>query len=112
MTAFEILLNTFYDTIEKNEPADSNFKTNNSSGELNEVIRKFINTSFFNGSNLSYKGMLDELILKGAGLLRNADHEEWARVKFVFLQNDLHTIRKDRNSEDVKQLKMRLEQMF
>lgn len=53
MTAFEILLNTFYDTIEKNEPADSNLKSKNSSGELNDVIRNFINTSFFNGSNLS-----------------------------------------------------------
>jgi hypothetical protein len=112
MTAFEILLNAFYDTIEKNEPIDSNLKTKNSSAELNQVIRNFINTSFFNGSNLSYKGMLDELIVKGAGLLRNSDHEEWARVKFVFLQNDLHTIRKDRNADDVKQLKLRLEQMF
>jgi hypothetical protein len=112
MTAFEILLNAFYDTIEKNEPSSTNSHRGNSAGELNEVIRNFINTSFFNGSNLSYKGMLDELIVKGAGLLRNADHEEWARVKFVFLQNDLHTIRKDRNLDDVKQLKLHLEQMF
>jgi hypothetical protein len=112
MTAFEILLNTFYDTIEKNEPPVCEVKSQRSGSELNEVIRNFINTSFFNGHNLSYKFMITELINKGANLLKNSDHEDWARVKYVFQQNDLHIIRKDRNMTDVKQLKMRLEQMF
>jgi hypothetical protein len=112
MTAFEILLNAFYDTIEKNEPSSTNSHRRNSAGELNEVIRNFINTSFFNGHNLSYKSMLDQMIARCAGLLKSTDHEEWARVKYVFLQNDLHTIRKDRSADDVKKLKMRLDELF
>ena len=112
MTAFEILLNTFYDTIEQNEPPVSETKNQKSRGELIEVIRNFINTSFFNGHNLSYKSMISELINKGASLLKNSNHEDWARIKYVFQVNDLHVIRKDRNTDDVEQLKLRLEQML
>ena len=75
MTAFEILLNAFYDTIEKNEPSSTNSHRRNSAGELNEVIRNFINTSFFNGHNLSYKSMLDQMIARCAGLLKFTELE-------------------------------------
>lgn len=112
MTAFEILLNTFYDTIEESEPCTSNRKPATSTLQLNAAIRKFINAAFFNGSNLSYKGMLNKLIEETAMLLKNSDHEEWARVKYVFLQNELHIIRRDRNQNEVLNLKRQLDALF
>ena len=47
MTAFEILLNKFYDIIEKNEPSSDIQETNQNHSELNTVIKKFIDASFF-----------------------------------------------------------------
>ena len=95
MTAFEILLNTFYDTIEENEPLTDNRKEPETSRDLFDVIRSFVNVSFDNGHNLSYKRLIDELTLKGANLMRSSTHEDWSRVKMVFLQNDLHILKRD-----------------
>ncbi len=112
MTAFEILLNSFYDTIEKSEPCMNKRQSVTQSGELNWAIRNYINTSFFNGSNLSYRGMLNKLIEEISILLKNGNHEEWARVKYVFLQNELNILRHDRNKSEVVQLKRHLDALF
>ena len=109
MTAFEILLHKFYVTIENNEPKVKIIKNSRAAGELKSVLRDLVNITFKNGHNLSYKKTINELMDKGALLLQSASHEDWARVRTVFQQNDLHYIRKDRNMNDVQNLKLRLE---
>jgi len=49
---------------------------------------------------------------ESAVIFKNSNYEDWARVKYVFQQNDLHVIRRDRNYHEVENLKVRLEQMF
>jgi hypothetical protein len=49
--------------------------------------------SFINGHNLSYKQMISELMERGADLLKNSNYEDWAEVKYVFQQNELHYIK-------------------
>ena len=112
MTAFEILLNKFYDTIEKNEPDTIPSKVQNKANELSQLIRKFIDTSFSHGEYLAYNNKLTELIENAGGLLQNTTHEEWSNVKYVFMENDLHIIRRDRDKVDVQNLKMRLDRIF
>jgi hypothetical protein len=112
MTAFEVLLNSFYETIENNEPKSQGISNQSLSHELNRVIKDFVQTSFTFGHNLSYKNTIMELIEKGASLLKNSNHEEWERVRYVFQANDLHILRRDRNVHDVQNLKIRLEQNF
>lgn len=112
MTAFEILLNKFYETIEKNEPIQSEKSHPGLSFELNKIVKDFVNTTFTNGHNLSHQNVINRLMDESAVLLRNANYEEWARVKTIFQQNDLHVIRRDRNYHDVENLKLRLERMF
>ncbi len=109
MTAFEILLHKFYETIESIEPKGM-IKYNSGTTELNRVLKDLVNTTFRNGHDLSYKKSISELMEKGASLLQSANYEDWARVKTVFQQNDLHYIRKDRDIHDVQNLKVRLEQ--
>lgn len=106
MTAFEILLNRFYDSIVKNEPAS---KDNQSSSELFSTIKKFIDISFFHGSNLSYQDVISEYLEKSEILLQESSHEDWAYVKYIFVQNELNTLRGDRVHQDVQNLKMSLD---
>ena len=106
MTAFEILLNKFYDIIEKNEPSSVTQETNQNHSELNTVIKKFIDTSFFHGGNLSYKNAISDLLSTAESSLKKVSHEEWARIKFFFRENDLHIIRRDRAKHEVKNLRL------
>ncbi len=110
MTAFEILLHKFYETIEHIEPKGMINYNSGVTSELNRVLKDLVNTSFKNGHDLSYKKSITELMEKGASLLQSANYEDWARVKTVFQQNDLHYIRKDRDINEVQNLKFRLEQ--
>ena len=112
MTAFEVLLNKLYDIIEENEPKSTTEVTHFKSKELFPTIRDFIDISFSHGHMLSYKNILAELIENAANLLQNTSHEEWAKVKFVFIENDLHTIKRDRNQHDVHNLKLILDKIF
>ena len=112
MTAFEILLNKFFETIERNEPNNHTLNHHNKTKELFQLIRHFIDTSFLHGDNLSYNNTISELMNKSADLLQKLPHEEWAKVKYVFMENDLHIIRRDRGKADVENLKMRLDQIF
>lgn len=109
MTAFEILLNRFYDSIENNEPANVKHKDNQSSTELFSTIKQFIDTSFFHGHNLSYRNMISECLKKSEILLKQSNHEQWAYVQYIFVQNELNTIRRDRAGQDVQNLKMSLD---
>lgn len=106
MTAFEILLNKFYDSIESNEPTNQD---NQSSSELFPTIKQFIDTSFYYGHNLSYSDLISECLEKSENLLKQGSHEQWAYVKYIFVQNELNIIRKDRLHEDVQNLKMNLD---
>jgi len=112
MTAFEILLNEFYNTILKNEPQQKNDSSPKYSIELKKVIRDYVNISFKNGHNLSYKNNIKELLNKGADLLKSANYEDWMKVKYVFQQNELHFIKRDRKLSEVERLKARLDQML
>ncbi len=106
MTAFEILLNRFYDSIENNEPIN---KDNQNSSELYPTIKQFIETSFYHGHNLSYSNLISDCLEKSEILLKQASHEQWAYVKYIFVQNELNIIRNDRVHEDVQNLKMSLD---
>ena len=112
MTAFEILLNKFYDTIEQNEPEKSNTSINHKSNELSVVIKKFIDTSFFHGHNLEYKNVLTDMLQQSAGILQETNHEDWSRIRFAFVENDLHIIKRDREKADIANLKMKLDRIF
>ena len=112
MTAFEILLNKFYDTIEQNEPEKSHATNMHTAKELYSLTRKFIDTSFFHGHNLRYKNVLSNLLEQSAGIMRKSNHEEWSRIRFAFLENELHTIKRDRAKEDIANLKMKLDRVF
>jgi len=113
MTAFEILLNKFYETIEQNEPNKYHDHANNrNSSELYKLIRKFIDTSFFHGNNLSYKNALSEILETSANVLQKTNHEDWSKIKYAFVQNDLHIIRRDRRKVDIANLKMKLDNVF
>ena len=112
MTAIEILLNRLYDTIETNEPAikEKNIKQNSS--ELCNAIKEFIDMSFSYGHNLSYKNKISALLNTAELSIKKAGHEEWSQIKFAFMENDLHFIRKDRGKTQVQSLKLRLDQIF
>ena len=112
MTAFEILLNKYYETIEQNEPKSRQVVANSNSTELFSLIKKFIDTSFFHGNNLTYRDIIVEIIEKSAFILQQANHEEWLRVKYIFEQNELHFIRRDRGKTELANLKMRLDYAF
>ncbi len=112
MTAFEILLNEFYNTILKNEPQQKNETGPKYSIELKKVVRDYINISFTNGHNLSYRNSIADLLNKGANLLRNSNYDDWVKVKYVFQQNELHFIKRDRKLSEVERLKARLDQML
>ena len=112
MTAFEILLNSFYDTIEQNEPSSSKESKPSSSMELISLIRKYIDTSFFHGHNLRYRDKLVEIIEKSALILQQSNHEDWLKLKYAFEQNDLHFIRRDRGKAELAMLKMKLDRTF
>jgi hypothetical protein len=110
MTAFEILLNKFYDNIENSEPESDTVSKN--SPELFEAVKQFIETSFYHGQNLAYAKKLSELTEKISNLFQNSDHEAWSRVKYTFVENDLHIIRRDRRKSDLEDLKSRLIHSF
>ena len=112
MTAFEILLNNFYDSIEKNEPTNNKLTTDQNPSELFDAVRQFIETSFLYGQNLSYTKLLSELIENTSHLFQASSHESWAKVKYVFIENDLHIIRRDRDKSEIENLKARLVQSF
>lgn len=114
MTAFEILLNTFYDTIEQNEP-EEDYNSNDGQEKKNELfslIRKYIDTSFFHGENLRYKNLLSDIKRQTAAMLQGSSHEDWARVKFAFMENELHIIKQGRGKSEVADLKMKLDCIF
>lgn len=112
MTAFEILLNKFYDTIEQNEPEKSHTSAGYKLNELSGLIKKFIDTSFFHGHNLQYKNLLTDLLQQSAGILQKTNHEDWTRIRFAFMENDLHFIKRNRERADVANLKMKLDRLF
>ena len=112
MTAFEVLLNNFYESIEKSEPSPNRQPSNQNNSELFTIIRQFINISFFHGNNLSYNTVISELIKSAETSLRNSSHEEWSQVKFFFMENDLHIIKRDRAYLEVQNLKMKLDSTF
>ena len=109
MTAFEILLNRFYDSIENNEPLTIKHKDSQDSSELFSAIKQFIDTSFFHGHNLSYQDMISEYLKESEILLKQSSHEQWAYVKYIFVQNELNTIKRDRALQDVRKLKLSLD---
>lgn len=112
MTAFEILLNKFYETIEENEPKNGHPGEQHSSADLFTLIHKFIDTSFIYGHNLKYKSIISDLLEKAANILQNTNHEDWVMVKYKFVENDLHIIRRDRGKAEIATLKMKLDQAF
>jgi hypothetical protein len=112
MTAFEILLNRFYEIIEENEPKANHNSRQKSSSELNMLIREFVNTSYKNGQNLSYKNQLSRLISQAGYLLKNSSYDEWLQIKYIFQQNDLHILKRGRNKEAILHLKSNLEKIF
>lgn len=112
MTAFEILLNRFYEIIEENEPDPNQKSRQKSSCELNILIREFVRTSYQNGQNLSYTNHLSMLIKQAGHMLKNSNYDEWLQVKYIFQQNDLHILKRDRNKEGVLLLKSTLERIF
>ncbi len=112
MTAFEILLNNFYDSIEKNEPTNNKLATPKNPNELYDAVRQFIEASFLHGQNLSYTQLFSELIDKTSGLFQSSSHESWEKVKYAFIENDLHIIRRDRNKTEIEELKTRLVHSF
>ena len=112
MTAFEILLNKFYDTIEENEPEKSQKSVGHKSNELSGIIKKFIDTSFFHGHNLQYQNVLTEMLQQSATILQQTNHEDWSKVRYAFMENDLHIIKRDRERADIANLKMKLDRLF
>ena len=85
MTAFEILLNKLYDSIENNEPVEDERNVEHSPSKLFSAIREFIDVSFFYGNNLSYRNKISDLLVAAENSIRNSGHEEWAHLKFIFL---------------------------
>ena len=112
MTAFEILLNRFYDTIENSRPNSVSTSYQNSTSELSDLIREYIDTSFNHGSYLSYQPTLTSMVNQTAKMLKETTVEEWEKIRYTFTKNDLHIIRRDRGKEDVIELKSRLDQVF
>ncbi len=112
MTAFEILLNKFFETIENNEPKSNTPAPHHRPSELSHLIKDFIDTSFLHGENLDYQHKLSNIMQKSGNILQNTSHEEWSKIKYAFMQNDLHIIRRDRGKEDIRNLKMKLDQIF
>ena len=112
MTAFEILLNTFYDSIQRNEPKKTESSGNQNSSELFTAVRLFIDTSFSHGQNLSYSKTLSELLEKTALLFQSSGHDAWAQVKYTFIENDLHIIKYDRSKPEIETLKIKLDNSF
>ena len=109
MTAFEILLNKLYDSIENNEPPKIKHNDNQNSSELFSCIKQFIDTAFFHGHNLSYQHMILSCLHESEILLQNANHEHWSYVKYIFIENELNTIKKGRVHQDIQNLKMSLD---
>jgi len=112
MTAFELLLNRYYEIIEENEPTKRDESHPGLTFELNKMVRDFVKISFNSGHDLSQKSLIDRLFEESAILFQNANYDEWARVKTVFQQNGLHLIRRDRKMKDMEKLKVRLERML
>lgn len=112
MTAFEILLNKFYETIEQNEPKSKEKSGQSNSLELFSLIKKYIDTSFFYGHNLRYRDRLIEITEKSALILQKTNHQDWLTLKYAFEDNDLHFIRRDRGKEELAKLKMKLDSAF
>ena len=109
MTAFEILLNKFYDCIVSNEPPAIKQNTNSDSSELFANIKQFIDMSFFHGHKLTQQEAISASLSKSGALLQQADHEDWSYVRYIFMENGLNTIDKDHNSRDIQHLKMNLD---
>jgi len=112
MTAFEILLNKLYDSIENNEPVDDVKNVEHNPSKLFNAIREFIDASFFYGNNLSYRSKISDLLLAAEKSIRNSGHADWAHLKFIFLENELHIIKRDRAYSEVENLKARLDHIL
>ena len=112
MTAFEIHLNNFYDTLAKNEPKKVINQVEERTSSLSHLMRKYIDTSFAHGGNLNYKNELSELLAKSAIELQNSTPQEWNRLMYLFVKNDLHIIRRDRKKQEVANLKMVLDRVL
>lgn len=108
MTAFEIVMNCFYDSIETNEPKESDTTNGQNENELFDVVRQLIETAFAHGNNISYTTSIKKLIDKAALMFHNSGHEAWEKVRSAFIENDLNTIKRDRNRDDIENLKTRL----
>ena len=112
MTTFEILLNNFYDSIEKNRPSKANNPSTSITDELSRLVKKYIDTSFSNGDDLDYSNKLSEIQEKSATLLKNSSFDHWSKIRYAFIENDLHIIRKDRNRSDAFSIKTNLESIL
>ncbi len=106
MTAFEILLNRFYVSIENSEPFN---KDNQTSSELFPTIKEFIDASFYHGHKLSYQDLISEYQTNAETLLSKGSHEQWSYVKYIFMENELNTMKEDREHQDIQNLKMSLD---
>ena len=111
MTAFEILLNRLYDTIESSKPSEGSPNCRPSS-KLSQLIREYIDTSFNHGCYLSYQPTLTSIVEESAMFLKQLTFEEWEKIRSTFTENDLHIIRRDRGKQEVIELKNRLDQVF
>ena len=112
MTAFEVHLNNIYEIIENNEPTHSSETSRQLLTELIENIKRCIDSSYHHGDDLTYKNFFKALLKTAELSLQNASHEDWAMVKYKFLDNDLNLLRKKRNSEEIQRLKKILDKDF
>ena len=112
MTAFEILLNKFYETIEQNEPNPNQTTNTYQSIELFSLIRKYVETSFFYGNNLRYRDLLMDITERSAKVFKKSKYDDWLRIKYAFIDNDLHTIKRARCKGELILLKKNLDQIF
>lgn len=108
MTAFEIIMNHFFDVIEKSAPQKNQNNRTESASELTRLVRQYIKTSYEHGHQLAYRNMLIDLNNRISDLLTGSTYTEWERLRLALIGNDLHVIRRDRGKEDVAQLKSRL----
>lgn len=112
MTAFEIVMNYFFDSIERNEPKEGDTVSGQNANELFEVVRQIIETSFAHGHKISYTTSIKRLIDQAGLLFHHSGHEAWEKVRYAFIENDLNTIKRDRNRNEMENLKTRLIHSF
>ena len=112
MTAFEVHLNRIYEIIEENEPTHTKETSRQLLTELIENIKRCIDSSYYHGDDLSYRNFLTALLKTAELSLQNASHEDWAMIKYKFLDNDLNLLKKGRKVDELQKLKHSLDKDF